>query len=811
MHLLTFGVYEQILFSFCKEAYIGMKVNEDDEYATDAIKESDFVYMLLAVADQTGELNDQFNEMSESGRSSSTARYKKGTRPIPQDIAASFYQEGARDYAIDYFESYIYHWIRMGTREELIRKCLQLVKQDTTIDAELKAELVDEAKLETLSEFLVDLLIYVVAVDPTEKELIIPDAHFNLPPRNDWFTGRKDELARIENGFDAGERIQILYGMGGMGKTQIALKYVYDHYRSYTQIHWIDASSIDSIERSMKAFLQKTKQIENIVDDKAVSSVYLEYMNSRTDWLLIFDGCDYFRKEDFAKFVNCYLPNNPSVGNILITTRSNYRIGKAGRVEVYTLPKDEAVSFILTRTETSDIEQAEKLAKRLDYFPLAMEIACAYISTTAGCEINTYLNYLDSSTEWLEETEDVTNYDKTIRTIICLTLQRIADERGDDAVSKCIKAALKIASFSSPNGINFRAYEHLRKRADCAYAKEFLESEEYVGDSKDDLYALSDVCYQPMLRNDLTRTLIKYALLKDTGTPFLSMHPLQAEIIRNTSICGVANFSSAAYVSYYNYQYIDGLSHLEKENIAMQLSYIISDWSKQSSTENSTSFRTRSLQFLESSYRINYANEAYLTTVFQNQAFEEQKEAFNNLQETYKEIISRWLALKPEEVTVDWLTVFVEAFNTPIYSLIQTGQIIPGLACVRYCIAAICNTAKQLGIEQVIQADFDKDDKGIILPHYLETFLFVTKCIFVKSLHKKEYNERMVPYIDRLLYIVHHYAQEAKWSPEELGNYRQIVEAYRVGDFSKLPIEIQNDPEATYNAPFVLKCDTQQD
>ena len=85
---------------------------------------------------------------------------------------------------------------------------------------------------------------------------------FSLPvQRNSGFVGREYLLESLKREIEEGNNtlnIIILYGTGGMGKTQLALEYVYQSYRYYTSVFWINASSEEAI---ILGFIEIMKQL----------------------------------------------------------------------------------------------------------------------------------------------------------------------------------------------------------------------------------------------------------------------------------------------------------------------------------------------------------------------------------------------------------------------------------------------------------------------------------------------------------------------------------------------------------------------
>ena len=510
MHLLNFSLFENTLYPYVKYDQKGYEV---------VYNETDFVQKLLLSADTS----DTFDVKIQP---SAASRYKNGKRAIPEKIVLTFHRDGARDAVIANINSIVVANIDHGREKRLIRELINIVKQDTSIDKALKDELLDEATPDQLADFLADLLIYAVGVDPLERDKEYPVENYNLPMSNDWFTGRARELTEIADNFAAGSRIQILYGMGGMGKSQIARKYVYSHYRSYSLIHWINASTIDSIVECYKALLTEKKITPADLTTEAICRSYTNYMDSHSDWLLIFDNCDYYTDKEYTDFSELCLPKNQAVGNILITTRNKRSIGKAKRIEIGTLPESDAAAFLLQRTWSDDAAGAKRLAERLGNFPLALEIAGAYIHATPGCSFETYLSYLEQETEILDQMVEVTNYNDTIKDILLLTLKRIKEDRGGDAISLCVEDAIHLFSYGSPSDID------LRTLACVPYQDEDYEL--FIQDARspeNHFKELREVCADPFQRNELARALITYGLMTEQPDGLLAMHELQQEVL----------------------------------------------------------------------------------------------------------------------------------------------------------------------------------------------------------------------------------------------------------------------------------------
>lgn len=73
--------------------------------------------------------------------------------------------------------------------------------------------------------------------------------------RNENFTGRQEELVRIDEALHGGrssvseQRVMVLYGLGGIGKTQLATQYAYAYENSYTSVWWVNANTTATLSQ----------------------------------------------------------------------------------------------------------------------------------------------------------------------------------------------------------------------------------------------------------------------------------------------------------------------------------------------------------------------------------------------------------------------------------------------------------------------------------------------------------------------------------------------------------------------------------
>ncbi|ERF75445.1 hypothetical protein EPUS_00238 [Endocarpon pusillum Z07020] len=199
------------------------------------------------------------------------------------------------------------------------------------------------------------------------------------------FVGRLSELEKMDEILqDARSQEQgrlILGGMGGIGKTQLAIAYARLRRGSYESIFWLNAASEAALKRSMRSMAERVLEVaeyEKLEDEQTILRVrrwLSETINTR--WLLIFDNYDDPDLFDIRK----YYPY-AAHGSIITTTRLPDQIsGK--RVHVRPLEHiSESLQVLETRSERPNVKDsvpARRLAERLEGLPLALATAGAYL------------------------------------------------------------------------------------------------------------------------------------------------------------------------------------------------------------------------------------------------------------------------------------------------------------------------------------------------------------------------------------------------------------------------------------------------
>jgi tetratricopeptide (TPR) repeat protein len=264
------------------------------------------------------------------------------------------------------------------------------------------------------------------------------ELYWHVPyQRNPYFTGQEAILIHLHNQFrvdgsTASTRIQAISGLGGIGKTQLALEYAYRHRNEYQTVLWANADARESLVSEYVALATFLELPEREAQDQGMIVEAVKYwLDTHDRWLLILDNAD-----DVA-MARDFLPQARK-GHILLTTRASAQGTVAWGIGVDPMEETEAALFLLQRarvlTPNAALDQATAadrttagaIVQALDGLPLALDQAGAYIEET-GCGLLGYLErYRARRTVLLQRRGNlVTDHPEPVAKTWSLSFQRI--------------------------------------------------------------------------------------------------------------------------------------------------------------------------------------------------------------------------------------------------------------------------------------------------------------------------------------------------------------------------------------------------
>jgi tetratricopeptide (TPR) repeat protein len=238
------------------------------------------------------------------------------------------------------------------------------------------------------------------SADAVRASLRVPEIWGRVPPRNKNFTGREDLLRQLRAGVAADVTAVVphaLHGLGGVGKTQLAIEYAWRFQSDYDVVWWIPADQPVLVRASLAGLAPRLglpPATATGIEDAATAVLdSLRRGDPYDRWLLIFDNAD--QPEE----INDIIPRGP--GHVLITSRNHRWEAVVDTVFVNVFDRAESVAFLSKRVSDAISDpDATQLAEELGDLPLALEQAGALQAET-GMSVEEYLRLLKEQTSEL--------------------------------------------------------------------------------------------------------------------------------------------------------------------------------------------------------------------------------------------------------------------------------------------------------------------------------------------------------------------------------------------------------------------------
>ncbi|KAJ7452545.1 hypothetical protein FB451DRAFT_1145201 [Mycena latifolia] len=341
----------------------------------------------------------------------------------------------------------------------------------------------------------------------------ITQSSTKCPPPSRIFHGRQTILDNLHKFFQqdlSQQHIFLLHGLGGAGKTQIALKFIQESSSHFSEIFLIDTSTVETIETGLKN-IATTKNVGNTAQDA------LQWLSCQPEeWLLLFDNADDPKINLHKFFPQC------THGNILITSRNpGLRVYAGSDALVSDMEEADAIELLLKSavmaTTPTNKEIAAEIVKELCYLPLAIIQAGAFISQSRA--LDRYLNlYLENRARLLSERplQSHDDYAWTVYTTWQISFNQL---------SRLATMFLQLCSFLHHEGISEQIFSrasaynfpaHYPSKEELNYPLEFLS--QFLGPNS----TWDSLCF-----TKVTNEISAYSLINfDLDRKMFSIHPL---------------------------------------------------------------------------------------------------------------------------------------------------------------------------------------------------------------------------------------------------------------------------------------------
>ena len=260
---------------------------------------------------------------------------------------------------------------------------------------------------------------------------------WNIEPRNPEFTGRDSLLAGIYSRLSSGGTavVQALRGMGGVGKTQIAIEYAHRFSSEYDLVWWIASEDSSLIADQLAALARQLRLVEPSAETATATAMVKAYLRGNDRWLLVFDNA-----EEPARLRE-WLPGG--LGHVVITSRAGGWDHIASMVSVDVMARPEAIKMLRTCHPDLTPAEADQLAAALGDLPLALSQAGGFLAETAST-VGDYLELLSEHAGDVLSEGATGDYPRPLAAAISLSENQLA---GADPVSL---ALLRLCSYLAP-------------------------------------------------------------------------------------------------------------------------------------------------------------------------------------------------------------------------------------------------------------------------------------------------------------------------------------------------------------------------
>jgi len=229
--------------------------------------------------------------------------------------------------------------------------------------------------------------------------------------RDEWLSRLDESLRRAVPGGATAIVGRVVHGLGGVGKTRLAVEYAWRHVDDHTALLFVTAETPEALQRNLAALcgdaaLDLPEQA--VAQEDVRLAACLHWLRENPGWLLILDNIDAAAAAEAAEKLLGQLRG----GKVLLTGRLSSWSGSVEALELDILADDDGVDFLLARTAgrrrvtPQDATQARELVRELGGLALALEQAGAYIAQrrlTFAKYLQAWRERHDALIEWFDE------------------------------------------------------------------------------------------------------------------------------------------------------------------------------------------------------------------------------------------------------------------------------------------------------------------------------------------------------------------------------------------------------------------------
>jgi Tetratricopeptide repeat len=335
-----------------------------------------------------------------------------------------------------------------------------------------------------------------------------PSKPVRLPPRPVFLAGREELLAevgtRLAAGDDLGPRLVVLCGLGGVGKTTVAVEYAHQHLTE-VGVCWRFPAEDRGVLAAEFGVLAAELGVREVLDPRdPVASVHAMLAQLEAGWLVVFDSA-----RDWAS-VEAFVPP-AGRGQVLITTQNQlWPPGLA--LDVPVLDREVAADFLVSRTGDTDRRAALELSIELGGLPLALEQAAAYVQATLT-GLARYLLLFRARMADLLDRGFAAGHPATVAATLGLALSRLEQE------APTAVGLLRLLAFLAPEPVPLG----------------LLLADESAGNLSGSAVAalVGPPLGDPVAAGDAVAALRRYSLVTPAGDALVLMHRLVQAITRD--------------------------------------------------------------------------------------------------------------------------------------------------------------------------------------------------------------------------------------------------------------------------------------